>query len=328
MNNFILLINLIEGDIIKVSVIGASGRVGRAAAFCLAEENMVSKLVLLSREESLEKIQGESLDMYDAMAAKDIRISITSSCDMEDLQDSDIVVITAGIPRKIGMSRMEIAIPNARIIAEYSRLIAEFSPNSIILVVSNPVDVMTYVALKVSGFDKNKVFGLGNHLDSLRLRNMLAKHFNIHVSEIHTRVIGEHGDHMVPLVSSTSIGGILLKNYAIGDTIDIEGMVKKVINAGSYVINKKGSTEYGPAYAISNIISTVLNDEKRILTVSAYLDGEIEDIKDVCLGVPVKLGINGIERIIPIKMNDNETEALLNAAKVVKKKTEEVMKNL
>lgn len=289
---------------------------------------MVSKLVLLSREESLAKIQGESLDMYDAMAAKDIRISITSSCDMEDLQDSDIVVITAGVPRKTGMSRMEIAVPNARIVAEYSSLIAEYSPNSIILVVSNPVDVMTYVALKASGFDKNKVFGLGNHLDSLRLRNMLAKHFNIHVSEIHTRVIGEHGDHMVPLVSSTSIGGILLKNYALGGTIDIEGMVKKVINAGSYVINKKGSTEFGPAYAIANIISTVLKDEKRILTVSAYLDGEIEDIKDVCLGVPVKLGINGIERIIPIKMNDNETKALLNAAKVVKKKTEEVMKNL
>jgi len=313
---------------LKVSVIGASGRVGRAAAFCLAEENVVSKLVLISREDSLEKIEGESLDMYDAMAAKDIRISIKSSCDMEDLHDSDIVVITAGVPRRAGMSRSEIAIPNAKIIAQYSRIIAEHAPNSIILVVTNPVDVMTYVALKSSGFDRNKVFGLGNHLDSLRLRNMLAKHFNIHVSEIHTRVIGEHGDHMVPLVSSTSIGGILLKNYALDGTLDIEGMVKKVINAGSYVINKKGSTEFGPAYAIANIINTILNDEKRILTVTAYLDGEIEDIKDVCLGVPVKLGINGIERIIPIKMNDNETKAFLNAAEFVKNKTEEVMKSL
>ena len=312
----------------KVSVIGASGRVGRAAAFCLAEENVVSKLVLLSRKESLERIEGESLDMYDAMAAKDIRISIKSSCEMEDLHDSDIVVITAGVPRRAGMSRSEIAIPNAKIIAEYSRIIAEHSPNSIILVVTNPVDVMTYVALKASGFDRNKVFGLGNHLDSLRLRNMLAKHFNIHVSEIHTRVIGEHGDHMVPLVSSTSIGGILLKNYALDGTINIEGMVKKVINAGSYVIDKKGSTEFGPAYAIANIINTILNDEKRILTVSAYLDGEIEDIKDVCLGVPVKLGINGIERIIPIKMNDNETKALISAAEFVKKNTKEVMESL
>lgn len=312
----------------KVSVIGASGRVGRTAAFCLAEENMVSKLVLFSRKESVEKIEGESLDMYDAMAAKDQRISILSSCDMENLEDSDIVVITAGIPRESGMSRSEIAIPNAKIIAEYSRMIAEYSPNSIILVVTNPVDVMTYVALKASGFDRSKVFGLGNHLDSLRLRNMLAKHFNIHVSEIHTRVIGEHGDHMVPLVSSTSIGGILLKNYALDGTIDVESMVKKVINAGSYVISKKGSTEFGPAYAVSNIIKTILNDEKKILTVSAYLDGEIKDVKDVCLGVPVKMGINGIERIIPLKMNDNERQAFLSAAEFVKKRTDEVMRSL
>ena len=312
----------------KVSVIGASGRVGRTAAFCLAEENMVSKVVLFAREKSLEKIEGESLDMYDAMAAKEIRIKILSSCEMENLHDSDIVVITAGVPRTAGMSRSDIAIPNAKIVAEYARLVAEYSPNSIILVVTNPVDVMTYVALKASGFDRNKVFGLGNHLDSLRLRNMLAKHFNIHVSEVHTRVIGEHGDHMVPLVSSTSIGGILIKNYALDGTIDVEGMVKKVINAGSYVIDKKGSTEFGPAYAIANIISTILNDDKKILTVSAYLDGEIEDIKDVCLGVPVKLGINGIERIIPIKMSQNEIDAFKKAAKFVKKETDAVIKSL
>lgn len=312
----------------KVSVIGASGKVGRSAAFCLAEEKMVSQLVLVSRKDSIEKIEGESLDMYDAMAAKDIRISIKASCEMEDLHDSDVVVLTAGVPRQAGMSRSDIAVPNAKIIAEYSRIIAEHSPQSIILVVTNPVDVMTYVALKASGFDKNKVFGLGNHLDSLRLKNMLSKHFNIHVSEIHTRVIGEHGDHMVPLVSSTSIGGILLKNYALSGSIDIEGMVKNVINAGSYVINKKGSTEYGPAYAISNIISTILNDEKRILTVSTYLDGEIEGIKDVCLGVPVKLGVNGIERIIPIKMNANETKAFIGASEVVKKNTKMVMSSL
>jgi malate dehydrogenase len=322
------LYNLIEGGIIKVSVIGASGRVGRTAAFCLAEENVVSKLVLFARKESLARIEGESLDMYDAMAAKNIRISILSTCNIENLRDSDIVVIAAGVPRKAGMSRSEIAIPNAKIVAEYSQMVAEYSPNSIILVVTNPVDVMTYVALKASGFHPSKVFGLGNHLDSLRLRNMLAKHFNIHVSEIHTRVIGEHGDHMVPLVSSTSIGGILLKNYALDGTLDMEGMVKKVINAGSYVINKKGSTEFGPAYAVSNIINTVLNDEKKILTVSAYLDGEIKGIKDVCLGVPVKLGINGIERIIPIKMNDNETTAFKNAAQFVKEHTREVMESL
>lgn len=312
----------------KVCVIGASGRVGKTAAFCMAEENLVRNLVLISRKESLAKIEGESLDMYDALAAKNMRISIKASCRMEDLHDSDIVVIAAGIPRKPGMSRLDIAMPNAKIVAEYAQAIAEHSPASIILVITNPVDIMTYVALKASGFDKRKVFGLGNHLDSLRLKNMLAKHFNIHVNEIHTRVIGEHGNHMVPLVSSTSIGGILLKNYSLYNSLDIESMVKKVINAGGYVINKKGSTEFGPAYAVSNIISTILNDEKKILTVSAYLDGEIEGIKDVCLGVPVKLGINGIERIIPIKMSDNEIKAFTNAAKVVKKNTFKIMESL
>jgi malate dehydrogenase len=310
---------------LKVSVIGASGKVGKTAAFTMAEENLVRKLVLISRKKSLAKIEGEALDMYDAMAAKNMRISIKASSNLEDIHDSDVVVISAGVPRKPGMSRLDIAKPNAKIVAEYSHAIAEHSPQSIILVITNPVDVMTYVALKASGLDKNKVFGLGNHLDSLRLKNMLAKHFNIHVNEIHTRVIGEHGNHMVPLVSSTSIGGILLKNYSLYDSLDIEGMVKKVINAGNYVITKKGSTEFGPAYAISNIISTILNDDKKILTVSAYLDGEIEGIKDVCLGVPVKLGINGIERIIPIKMSENEVKAFKNAARIVKKNTDSIM---
>ena len=312
----------------KVSVIGASGRVGKAAAFCLAEENVVNELLLVSREDSLDKIEGEALDMYDAMAAKNIRILIKASSNIEDIKDSHIVVISAGVPRKAGMSRSDIAEPNAKIVAEYSRAVAEHSPKSIILVITNPVDIMTYVALKASGFDKTKVFGLGNHLDSLRLKNMLAKHFNIHVNEIHTRVIGEHGDHMVPLVSSTSIGGILIKNYSLYDTLDIESMIKKVIHAGSYVINKKGSTEYGPAYAIANIITTIINDEKRLFTVSAYLDGEIENVKDVCLGVPVKLGINGIERIVRIKMNEDETKAFINAAEFVKKATYEVMSTL
>ncbi len=312
----------------KVSVVGASGRVGKASAFCLAEENIANELVLISRKESLDQLQGEALDMYDAMAAKDIRSSIKASASREDLQDSDVVVLAAGVPRKSGESRLDIAVPNARIVAEYSQAIAEYSPESIILVITNPVDVMTYVALKSSGFDRNKVFGLGNHLDSLRLKNMLAKHFNIHVSEIHTRVIGEHGDHMVPLLSSTSIGGFLIKNYAQYNTFDIEKFVKKVKTAGSFLIEKKGATEYGPAFAVSNIVNTILKDEKRILTVSSYLEGEIAGVKDVCLGVPVKLGINGIERVIPVELNKDEEEAFLLAAKTVRENSENVLKTL
>ncbi len=221
---------------------------------------------------------------------------------------------------------MDVAIPNAKIVAEYSRAIAKFAPDSIILVVTNPVDIMTFVALKASGFDKNKVFGLGNHLDSLRLKNLISQHFNIHVSEIHTRVMGEHGDNMVPIMSSTSIGGILLKYFKGYDDFDMDRTVEKVKNAGNYVIKKKGATEYGPAFAISNIVTIVLNDEKKILTVSAFLDGEIEGVADVCLGVPVKLGISGIERIIPIIMTERERKAFLKAAETVKSETDSVIK--
>ena len=312
----------------KVSVVGASGRVGRAAAFCLAEENLVNKLVLISREKSLNQIKGEALDMADALAAKDIKVSIISSCNLEDIKDSDIVVISAGIPRTADMNRVDVAVPNARIIAHYSNLIATNAPESIILVITNPVDIMTYVAYKASGFPRNRVVGLGNHLDSLRLKNLVAKHFNVHVREVHTRIIGEHGDHMVPLLSSSSIGGILMKYYDEYKTFDLESIIEKVKGAGTYVIGKKGATVYGPAFAISNIIKSILRDEKKIPTLTTFLDGEIEGVKDVCLGVPVKLGKNGVEQIISLKMSNEEIKKFLEAAKFVKNATDEVMASI
>jgi malate dehydrogenase len=320
--------------LLKVSIIGATGRVGRAAAFCLAEENSVNRLVLIAREESLCKIQGESLDIYDALAAKGIYVSIKTSCELEDIAGSSVVVLAAGASRKPGMEREDLGARNAQIVAEYSKKIAEVAPDSIILVITNPVDVMTYVALKASGFKKNKVFGLGNHLDSLRFKNYIAKHFHVHVSEIHTRIIGQHGPHMVPLISSTSIGGIPIEYYSAWDyftgykPFDIKKTIDSVKNAGSNIISKKGATEYGPAFAISNIVTTLLNDENKILTVSAYLEGEIENIEDVCLGVPVKLGIEGIKGILPIKMSEDERKSFIKAAEVVKNETKKIIENI
>lgn len=318
----------------KVSIIGATGRVGRAAAFCLAEENSVNKLVLIAREESVDKIKGESLDIYDALAAKGVYVSIKTSSDLSSIEGSDVVVLTAGASRRPGMERADLGSLNAEIVADYAKKIAEISPDSIILVITNPVDVMTYVALKASGFSKNKVFGLGNHLDSLRFKNYMAKHFHVHVSEIHTRIIGQHGPHMVPLISSTSIGGIPIEYYSAWDyftgyqPFDIKKTIETVKNAGNNIISKKGATEYGPAFAISNIVTTILNDERKILTVSAFLEGEIEGIDDVCLGVPVKLGIDGIEGILPIKMSEEERDSFIEAAEVVKKDTKKIMENL
>ncbi|MBI5681521.1 MAG: malate dehydrogenase [Methanobacterium sp.] len=318
----------------KVSIIGATGRVGRAAAFCLAEENSVGKLVLFAREESLCKIEGESLDIYDALAAKGIYVSIKTTCDLKDIEDSNVVVLSAGISRKAGEEREDLGVQNAKIVAEYAKKVAEIAPDAIILVITNPVDVMTYVALKASGFKKNKVFGLGNHLDSLRFKTYIAKHFHVHVSEIHTRIVGQHGPQMVPLISSTSIGGIPIEYYSAWDyftgyePFDIKKTIEKVKNAGSNIIGKKGATEYGPAFAISNIVTTILNNENKILTVSAYLDRDIEGIEDVCLGVPVKLGIDGIKGILPIKMSESERESFLKAAEIVKKDTDKLMKVL
>jgi malate dehydrogenase len=313
---------------LKVSILGASGRVGKATAFCLAEERVVRKLMLVSRECSLDKIEGEAIDMYDALAAKDIKVQIGTSCQLDSIENSNIVVITAGIPKVSGMSKMDLAIPNAKIVAQYARDVAKHAPESIILVVTNPVDVMTYVAYKTSGFPRKRVIGLGNHMDSLRLKNMLSKHFNVHVSEIHTRIIGEHGENMVPLLSSTSIGGILVKYFPEYSSFDVDVFIEKVKNAGIHVISKKGSTEYGPAFAIANIVNTIIKDENTILTITTYLEDEIEGVNDVCLGVPVKLGRNGVERIIRVKANDDEIKAFILAAKSVKKDTDEVMASL
>jgi malate dehydrogenase len=319
---------------LKVSIIGASGRVGGATAFCLAGENPINELVLVSRKRSIDKIEGEALDMYDALAAKDVDVTINTSSNFESIADSEIVILSAGIPRKSGLNRIKMATANAKIVADYSRKIAEFSPDSVILVITNPVDVMTYVALKKSGFDRRRVIGLGNHLDSLRFKNYMAKHFNVHISEISTRIIGEHGEHMVPLISSTSIGGIpleyysSLKQFAGAEPFDIQGTIQKVIKVGNNITSKKKATEYGPAHAISNIVTTILLDERNILTVTAYLDGEIEGINDVCLGVPVILGEKGIKGIIPIKMSDDEREKFINASKIVKKSTKTIMKSL
>jgi len=318
----------------KVSIIGSTGRVGKSTALCLAEEETVSVLQLISRKESFERSEGELLDISDALAAKGVSVELETSSDIEDVHDSKIIIITAGIPRKPNMERDDLAHLNGRIVANYAAKIGKFAPDSMILVVTNPVDVMTYVALKYSGFHPSRVFGLGNHLDSLRLKNYMAKHFNVHVSEVHTRVIGQHGPYMVPLISSTSIGGIPLEYYSKRDyfsgykPFDLKGTIEKVINAGSNIISKKGATEYGPAFAISNIVKTILNDEKRILTVSTLLEGEVVGVRDVCLGVPVKLGKNGIEGIVPFLMDNYEREAFLKAAKIVGASTREVMRIL
>ena len=313
---------------VKVSIFGSTGTIGKNVAFTLAKEDTVDEIVMVARPESLDKVKGETYDMYDALAARDIDCRLTPSCDFNDIAGSSIVLISAGIHREKGMKRLDLAVPNAKIVDYYARQVAKYAPDSIILVATNPVDVMTTVALEASGFEKRRVIGVGNHLDSLRLKNYFSRQININSSEVHTRVVGEHGDNMVPLLSSTTIGGIPLKYFVEYVDLDITGLVEQLKNAGNTIISKKGATEYGPAYAISNLISTIITDTHKVLTVSCYLDGEVENVEDVSLGVPAVMSKKGIAMIVPIHMNDIEKKSFIKAANTVRDATYEVKENL
>ena len=313
---------------VKVSILGSTGIIGKNVAFTLARADTVDEIILFARPQSIEKAKGETFDMYDALAAEDIDCKLTPSSDFNDIKDSAIVLITAGIPRQEGMNRRDLAIPNAKIVRAYAKQIAIHAPDSIILIATNPVDIMTTVALEYSGFDRRKVIGIGNHLDSLRLKTYMSKLLNINSSEVHTRVIGEHGDHMVPLLSSTTIGGIPLSYFVQEVDVDVKRLIRRLKKAGNTIISKKGATEYGPSFAISNLISTLITDTHKILTVSTYLDGEIEGVSDVSLGVPVVLSKKGIAMIVPIHMNDYEKEKFFEAAEIVKETTDYVLKEL
>ncbi|MDO5859653.1 malate dehydrogenase [Methanobrevibacter sp.] len=310
---------------VKVSILGSTGIIGKNVAFTLARADTVDEIVMFARPQSIDKAKGETFDMYDALAAEDIDCVLTPTSDFNDIADSAIVLITAGNPRKEGMNRRDLAVPNAKIVRAYARQIAIHAPDSIILIATNPVDIMTAVALEYSGFDRKKVIGIGSHLDSLRLKTYISKFLNINSSEVHTRVIGEHGDHMLPLLSSTTIGGIPLKYFLREVDIDVKRLINRLRNAGNNIISRKGATEYGPSYAISNLISTMITDSHKILTVSTYLEGEIEDVHDVCLGVPAVLSKNGIAMIVPIHMSEYEKERFYEASRVVKETTKEVM---
>ena len=313
---------------VKVSIMGSTGVIGKNVAFTLARADTVDEIVLFARPGSVEKARGESFDMYDALAAEDIDCRLTPSSDFQDLKNSAIVLITAGIPREEGMNRRDLALPNAKIVDKYAKEISKHAPDAIILVATNPVDVMTTVAFKASGFDKKRVIGIGNHLDSLRLKAYFSRQININSSEVHTRVIGEHGDHMVPLLSSTTIGGIPLKYFVKSVDMEVPRLVNRLKKAGNTIISKKGATEYGPSFAISNLISTIITDSHKVLTVSNYLEGEVGDVWNVSLGVPAVLSKKGIAMIVPIHMNDLELHEFKEAAKVVKQTTDEVLQSL
>lgn len=311
----------------KVTIIGATGSVGSFAAHTISEIPHVSEILLIGREGREDLLTGISQDLKDSFAACGNSIDLDWSTDLRESEGSDIVVCAAGIGRKPGQDRLDLALGNARLVSGISDQVGESAPDSILFMVTNPVDVMTSVALKYSGMDPTKVFGLGTHLDSMRLKALIASFFKVHVSEVHTRIIGEHGDSMVPLWSATTIGGIQISNLPAFSRLPVTEMVETVKASGESIIRNKGATVYGPGEAIATLAGTVLGNENRILTVSAYIMSEVHGIGDVCIGVPARMNRNGVYPI-PIRIDEQEVAQFRDSVDKIRGITADIYKRL
>jgi malate dehydrogenase len=293
---------------VKVTIIGATGNVGMFAAHAISAIPPMDEILLHGREGREALLKGIAQDLGDSFAARGTDIAVNWTTHLEDAVGSDIVVITAGAPRTPNQDRMDLAMGNARIIAPICQTLGEIAPDTKILMVTNPVDVMTCVALKYSALKPSQVFGLGTHLDSMRLKSLIASYFHVHVSEVHTRIIGEHGESMVPLWSATTIGGIKISNLPGFAHLPVQEIITSVKCSGQAIIQNKGSTVYGPGEAIASLVKTILLDENRILTVSAFIKTEIHGIGgDVCIGVPARINRDGV---FPIAIRIDEAEAM------------------
>ncbi|MDH7593765.1 MAG: malate dehydrogenase [Methanomicrobiales archaeon] len=311
----------------KVAIFGATGRLGSYTVHAVSHIPHVSEILILGRKGREDYLEGLARDYIESFAARGIDTTIDWSTDLEAAERSAVVVCTAGNPRTPDRTRLELAYENAMVVAPFARQLLEIAPRSILLMVTNPVDVMTSVALHYSGFRMERIFGLGTHLDSMRLKALIAEKLNVHVSEVHTRIIGEHGDSMVPLWSATSIGGIPIKNLELASRLDLPRLVEQVKISGEVIIRKKGSTVYGPGEAIATLVRTVLANENRILTVTSHADGEIHGIGDVCIGIPARINRKGIYPV-SIHLEEQEMEAFTESANKIRACTRQVMERL
>lgn len=307
----------------KVSIIGA-GHVGETTALRIVEKGN-AYVVLLDVIKGMP--EGKALDMAESAPVGGFDSRIIGSDDYETTKDSDIVVITAGIPRKPGMSRDELLDTNFKIVKEVTERVCSVSPNCIIVVVSNPLDAMTYTALKVSGFAREKVIGMAGILDSARFRSFVSWELNVSVDNIHAFVLGGHGDSMVPLPRYTTVAGVPITELLDDDTIS--KIVQRTRKAGGEIVSllKEGSAYYAPSAAVAEMVDAIINDRKKVLPCSYYLQGEY-GFKDVYLGVPVKLGANGVEEVFEIELNKDEKESLTKSANAVRELIEKLDRKL
>ena len=303
----------------KISIIGA-GNVGASLAQRLVEKD-IADIVLLDIIAGLP--QGKALDIYQSSSITGFSSNITGTNDYQDTVGSDVVIITSGIGRKPGMTRDELLEINLKIVSEVTRNVTRYSPDCIIIVVTNPVDTMTYLSLKVSGFERNRVVGLSGVLDSARFSSFIAAELDVSPAEVSAFVLGEHGRNMVVIPRLATIKGKPITELLPKETIN--RLVERTINAGAEVVSllKTGSAFYAPAAAAARMVEAIMQDKKEVLPCAAYLKGEY-CIKDVVIGVPVKLGKSGIEKIIEFDLTSKEKEALQNSAGAVRKLIESI----
>ena len=294
-----------------ISIIGA-GKVGSAAAFNILRYR-ISDVVLIDIFENLAK--GEALDMMQTAPAIEFDGKIKGTSDFSEMQGSEIVIITAGEARKPGMTRIDLANKNAKIVKSIVKEVVKYAPECKLMIVTNPVDIMTYVAYKESGFERNQVFGMGNILDTLRFRSYIALELNVSREDVRALVIGEHGDSMVPLVEYASVSGIPITRLLRKK--QIEKVVNLTIASGSDIIKLKGSTTYAPAAVIGIMADAILRGRNRVMSVSTYLQGEY-GFSDVSIGVPVILGRNGVERILELELVPGTRKRLENSVSTIK----------
>jgi malate dehydrogenase len=298
----------------KITVIGA-GNVGATTAQRLVDRQLANEVVLVDVLEGVP--QGKALDIYEATPVEKTDVKVIGSNGYDEAAGSDIIVITAGIARKPGMSRDDLMNTNSGIVKSCTEAAVKTSPKAILIVVSNPLDVMSYVALKVSGFDRHRVIGMAGVLDAARFRSFIALELKVSVEDVNAFVLGGHGDSMVPLPRYSTVAGIPITELMSQEAVD--RLVKRTRDGGIEIVNylKTGSAYYAPSSSAVAMVESIVKDKHRILPCAAYLKGEY-GLNDTYVGVPVKLGRTGIEEIIQIKLNGEEQAALNKSANDVR----------
>ncbi|HMA59736.1 MAG TPA: L-lactate dehydrogenase [Halanaerobiales bacterium] len=307
----------------KIGIVGV-GSVGSTTAYALMIQGIGSEIVLVDRNK--DKAAGEAMDiMHGQSFVKPIEVR---AGEYSDLKDAKVIIITAGAPQKEGETRLDLVQKNTNIFKDIIGKITKYNQDAILLVVANPVDILTYVTLKLSGFPKNRVLGSGTVLDSARFRSLISSQCKIAAKNVHGYVIGEHGDSEVPVWSLTNIAGTQIDKYCPVCDQNCDGVVKERIseqvkNAAYDIIEKKGSTYYAVALGVAQITQAILRDEDTVLTVSSLLQGEY-GIEDVSLSLPTVINDKGIRNVLELDLNEEEQEAFIKSANLMK----EVISNL